>query len=75
VYYIDVCGQDGKLISQKIEQPEPNKFLIPGNTQSYESLGQLIVSFQNPDNPLYLEECLPPSEYGNKLLIIVLLII
>jgi len=65
VYYIDVCGKDGKLISQKIEQPEPNKFLIPDNTQSYESLGQLICSFQNPDNPLYLEECLPPSEYGN----------
>ncbi|EZA58280.1 hypothetical protein DMN91_006513 [Ooceraea biroi] len=71
VYYIDVCGKDGKVLSQKVEQTVSNQFVIPdSSTQSYESLGQLISSFQNSDNSFCLEECLPPSEYDKSPLLI-----
>jgi len=61
---MDVCGKDGQLLSQRVELTESNTFLIVGTNQSYKSLGHLVSSLKDPTNPLYLEECLPPSEYG-----------
>lgn len=61
---MDVCGKDGQLLSQRVELTECNKFLIVGTNQNYSSLGHLVSSLKDPTNSLYLEECLPPSEYG-----------
>lgn len=69
---MDVCGKDGQLLTQRIELTEFNKFyMIVGTNQSYKSLGHLVSSLRDPTNSLYLEECLPPSEYGmyNKIII------
>lgn len=52
------------MLSQRVEQIETNKFLIPDSTETYDSLGHLISSFQDRKDPLHLTECLPPSEYG-----------
>lgn len=61
VYYIDVCGKDGKVSSRRVERHDGNYFSIVGNVDVYKSLPALL---QDPVNSLHLEECLPPSEYG-----------
>lgn len=66
IYYIDVCGADGKISTQKIEQIASDEFALLNNTERYKSLGHLTSSFQEPTNALYLAECLPPSEYGMR---------
>ncbi|XP_014484244.1 PREDICTED: tyrosine-protein kinase hopscotch [Dinoponera quadriceps] len=70
VYYIDVCGADGKISTQRVEQVASNEFTLPSSTERYKSLGHLISSFQESTNPLYLAECLPPSEYDVSPLLI-----
>ncbi|KAK2578134.1 hypothetical protein KPH14_012606 [Odynerus spinipes] len=70
VYYFDVCGKDGSLISQRIEELVPNEFVIPNCTQRYKSLGHFISLYQDPESELYLAECLPPSEYDKSPLLI-----
>ncbi|XP_029155540.1 tyrosine-protein kinase hopscotch [Nylanderia fulva] len=68
VYYIDVCNRDEKVISQRVEQIPSGEFSI--FSQKYPSLMDLISSFQDRDNPMYLEECLRPSEYDISPLLI-----
>ncbi|XP_072764255.1 tyrosine-protein kinase hopscotch [Anoplolepis gracilipes] len=74
VYYIDVCNKAGKPQSYKMEKSDENKFLISDLcTQSYfgeSSLESLHSFHQNSTNSLYLEECLPPSEYDISPLLI-----
>ncbi|XP_020283323.1 tyrosine-protein kinase JAK2 [Pseudomyrmex gracilis] len=67
VYYIDVCGKDGKVSSRRVERHGGNEFSIAGNVDVYKSLPALL---QDPVNSLHLEECLPPSEYDISPLLI-----
>jgi hypothetical protein len=32
--------------------------------KSYMSIMQLVAAYQSGDDPILLQECLPPSEYG-----------
>lgn len=34
------------------------------NTEEYYSIEKLISCHQNPEGRIYLNECIPPSEYG-----------
>lgn len=68
VFYLDACGKDGKPRTRKIEQLGPDEFLLTESTTKYKSIGQLVAAHQDPENQLYLRECLPPSEYGEKTL-------
>ncbi|XP_043290064.1 tyrosine-protein kinase JAK2 isoform X2 [Venturia canescens] len=64
VFYLDWCGKDGKHRTHKIEQLGPDDFVLAESVQRYRSLAQLIAMHQDPEGPIYLVECLPPSEYG-----------
>ncbi|XP_012288894.1 tyrosine-protein kinase hopscotch [Orussus abietinus] len=70
VFYLDVCGKDGKPRTRKIEQLGTDDFILSDCVQRYRSLGQLVASHQDPESQLYLKECLPPSEYDKSPLLI-----
>ncbi|XP_046425755.1 tyrosine-protein kinase hopscotch isoform X1 [Neodiprion fabricii] len=70
VFYLDVCGKDSKPRTRKIEQLGPDEFILSDSVQRYTSLAQLVAAHQDPENQLYLRECLPPSEYDKSPLLI-----
>ncbi|XP_015589166.1 tyrosine-protein kinase hopscotch isoform X2 [Cephus cinctus] len=70
VYYLDICGKDGKPRTRKIEQLGCDDFILSDCVQRYRSLPQLISSHQDSEGQLYLRECLPPSEYDKSPLLI-----
>ncbi|XP_012263583.2 tyrosine-protein kinase hopscotch [Athalia rosae] len=69
-YYLDACGKDGKPRTRKIEQLGPDEYILSDCVQRYKSLGQLVALHQDPESPLYLRDCLPPSEYDKSSLLI-----
>ncbi|XP_015172173.1 PREDICTED: tyrosine-protein kinase hopscotch isoform X1 [Polistes dominula] len=69
VYYIDYCGKDGNITSQRIED-RVNTFVIPNSIQTFKSLGHFISSCQDSESLPHLLECLPPSEYDKSPLLI-----
>ncbi|XP_014296943.1 tyrosine-protein kinase hopscotch [Microplitis demolitor] len=70
VFYLDSCGKDNKPRTYKIEQFGPESFIISESVQIYKSIAQIISSFNDPEQTLYLSECLPPSEYDQSPLLI-----
>lgn len=65
-YYLDVCGRDSKPRTRKIEKIGPDDYALSESLQRFRSINQLISAHRDPDGLLYLNECLPPSEYGIK---------
>lgn len=50
----------------KMERLSGNEFVFNGDVTLYKNIQQLIAAYNNSDGAIYLQECLPPSEYGNK---------
>ena len=65
-YYLDYCGKDSKPRTQRIEKIGPGEFILSDTMQRYRSIHELILDHQSERNPLFLKECIPPSEYGNS---------
>lgn len=63
-FYLDYCGKDSKPKTRRIEKLGPDDFALSDSMQRFKSIFQLIVAHKDPENILYLNECLPPSEYG-----------
>ncbi|KAF7995940.1 hypothetical protein HCN44_007047 [Aphidius gifuensis] len=70
VYYIDVCGNDSKPKTYKIEQICDDEFILADCVKTFKSLTQLVLSHNDPNGNLYLSECIPPSEYDKSSLLI-----
>jgi uncharacterized protein YigE (DUF2233 family) len=63
-FYLDACGKDSKPRTRRIEKLGPEDFALSDSMQRFKSIAQLVAAHQDPENSLYLNECLPPSEYG-----------
>ena len=61
---MDACGKDSKPRTRRIEKLGPEDFALSESMQRFKSIAQLIAAHQDPESSLYLNECLPPSEYG-----------
>lgn len=48
----------------KMERLTGNEFVFNGDVTLYKNVQQLIAAYNSPDGAIYLQECLPPSEYG-----------
>ncbi|XP_023023371.1 tyrosine-protein kinase hopscotch isoform X3 [Leptinotarsa decemlineata] len=63
-YYIDVCMKDGfKPKTFKLEKITGDEFIFNDDVTRYKSIKQLMMAYHDPNGPIYLHECLPPSEY------------
>ncbi|XP_075216229.1 tyrosine-protein kinase hopscotch [Lycorma delicatula] len=63
MYYLDVCtNQSSKPTTYEIEMVSEENFVFSGDGKSYPSVLHLIMILRAPDNPIQLQECLPPSE-------------
>ncbi|OXU22374.1 hypothetical protein TSAR_007732, partial [Trichomalopsis sarcophagae] len=69
-YYLDACGRDSKPRTRKIEKIGPEDFALSESMQRFRSIAQLVAAHQDPEGALYLNECLPPSEYDKSPLLI-----
>nr|CAI5847138.1 unnamed protein product [Callosobruchus analis] len=63
-YYIDVCMKDGmKPKTFKLEKITGDEFIFNDDLTRYKSIQQLMAAYSDPNGAIYLQECLPPSEY------------
>jgi hypothetical protein len=49
----------------KIEKTNSGQLMFQLDGQNYPNLAELIAKYRAAGGDIYLEECLPPSEYGN----------
>ncbi|XP_060536188.1 tyrosine-protein kinase hopscotch-like [Cylas formicarius] len=62
-YYIDVCVKDSiKPKTYKVEKIK-DEFIFNGDITRYKTIQQLIKAYSDPEGAIFLQECLPPSEY------------
>lgn len=70
-YYIDVCTKRSlKPKSYKLEKIGPDEFIFNDDLRRYKSIQQLMSAYSDPDSLIYLQECLPPSEYDQSPLLL-----
>ncbi|XP_044265655.1 tyrosine-protein kinase hopscotch [Tribolium madens] len=66
-YYIDVCMKDNlnppKPKTFKLERITGDEFIFNDDLTRYKSIQQLMAAYNDPNGPIFLQECLPPSEY------------
>ncbi|CAH1999123.1 unnamed protein product [Acanthoscelides obtectus] len=63
-YYIDVCMKEGlKPKTFKLEKITGDEFIFNDDLTRYKSIQQLMAAYSDPNGAIYLQECLPPSEY------------
>ncbi|KAG5896415.1 hypothetical protein JTB14_022498 [Gonioctena quinquepunctata] len=63
-YYIDVCMKEGlKPKTFKLERITGDEFIFNDDVTRYKTIKQLMMAYHDPNGPIYLQECLPPSEY------------
>ncbi|CAG9828556.1 unnamed protein product [Diabrotica balteata] len=67
-YYIDVCIKDNlKPRTFKLEKISGGELIftndLANDLTKYKSIQQLMSAYQDPNASVYLQECLPPSEY------------
>ncbi|VEN64270.1 unnamed protein product [Callosobruchus maculatus] len=63
-YYIDVCMKEGlKPKTFKLERITGDEFIFNDDLTRYKSIQQLMAAYSDPNGAIYLQECLPPSEY------------
>ncbi|KAJ8678849.1 hypothetical protein QAD02_014636 [Eretmocerus hayati] len=73
-FYLDVCGKDSKPRTRRIDKLGPDEFALSDTLQRFRSIAQLISAHQEPrelESSLYLNECLPPSEYDKSPLLLI----
>ncbi|XP_018575344.1 tyrosine-protein kinase hopscotch [Anoplophora glabripennis] len=63
-YYIDVCMKEGlKPKTFKLEKITGDEFIFNDDLTRYKSIQQLMMGYNDPNKAIFLQECLPPSEY------------
>jgi hypothetical protein len=50
--------------SYKIEKRGEEEFFFSGDGNIYTSIMQLVAAYRTGEDSIFLQECLPPSEYG-----------
>ncbi|XP_017778377.1 PREDICTED: tyrosine-protein kinase hopscotch [Nicrophorus vespilloides] len=71
IIFVDVCMKDSlKPKTYKIERLSEEEFIFNDDLTRYSSIGQLMSSYGDPQKPIYLLECLPPSEYDKSPLLL-----
>ncbi|XP_049876791.1 tyrosine-protein kinase hopscotch [Pectinophora gossypiella] len=67
IYYLDVCTQNSTTETYKIEfKGDCYEF----NNEEYSSIDKIVMSHQNPQGRIFLNECIPPSEYDKSQLLL-----
>jgi len=61
-----------KPMTYKIEKNKNGFIFDNKETPVYQNIGEIINTYKNPEDDIYLQDCLPPSDYGNSLLIYVI---
>lgn len=65
MYYIDVCTKDSlKPKTFTFERLIGDEFIFHDDLNKYKSVFELMSAYNDPDGAIFLQECLPPSEYG-----------
>lgn len=67
VYYLDVCTKNSTTETYKVEF-KGHCYLV--NNEEYYSIERLVGCHQNPEGRIYLNECIPPSEYDKSQLLL-----
>lgn len=49
----------------KLERVSDDEFIFNDDLRRYTNIHQLMAAYNDPQESIYLKECLPPSEYGN----------
>ncbi|XP_069675687.1 tyrosine-protein kinase hopscotch [Periplaneta americana] len=71
VFYLDVCTKESsKPRSYKIEKLGEEEFLFSGDGKAYSSITQLVAAYRSGKDSIFLQECLPPSEYDKSNLLL-----
>lgn len=70
-FYLDVCSKHSlKPKSYKLEKIGGDEFIFNDDLRRYKSIQQLMAAYSDPDSTVYLQECLPPSEYDQSPLLL-----
>lgn len=48
----------------KLERIIGDELIFHDDVTKYKSLQQLMKAYSDPNRSIYLQECIPPSEYG-----------
>ncbi|XP_075981572.1 tyrosine-protein kinase hopscotch [Anticarsia gemmatalis] len=67
VYYLDVCTKNSTTETYRIEF-KGHCYVF--NNEEYYSIERLVGCHQNPEQRIYLNECIPPSEYDKSQLLL-----
>ncbi|XP_028032400.1 tyrosine-protein kinase hopscotch isoform X1 [Bombyx mandarina] len=67
VYYLDVCTKTSTTETYRIEF-KGHCYIF--STEEYFSIERLVSCHQNPEGRIYLNECIPPSEYDKSQLLL-----
>ncbi|VVD04448.1 unnamed protein product, partial [Leptidea sinapis] len=67
VYYLDVCSKNSATETYKLEFKGDGYVF---NKEKYFSIERLVSCHQNPEGRIYLNECIPPSEYDKSQLLL-----
>ncbi|XP_018333328.1 tyrosine-protein kinase hopscotch [Agrilus planipennis] len=71
VYFIDVCIKNcSKPKTYKLEKLPNNELIFNDDLTKYKNVFQLIKAYSDPNGSIFLQECLPPSEYDNSHLLL-----
>ncbi|CAK1584643.1 unnamed protein product [Parnassius mnemosyne] len=67
VYYLDVCTKNSTTETYRLEF-KGHCYII--NKEEYFSIERLVSCHQNPEGRIFLNECIPPSEYDKSQLLL-----
>lgn len=70
VYYIDVCMKDRKPKTFKLEKLSNEEYIFNDDLKRYKSIHQLMAAYSDSKEYIFLQECLPPSEYDKSPLLL-----
>ncbi|KAF2897768.1 hypothetical protein ILUMI_08399 [Ignelater luminosus] len=71
VYYLDVCMKDSsKPKTFKLERLNEDEFIFNDDLRRYKNIHQLMAAYNDAQQSIYLQECLPPSEYDKSPLLL-----
>ncbi|XP_044747142.1 tyrosine-protein kinase hopscotch [Coccinella septempunctata] len=70
-YFIDICIKNSsKPKTFKFEKINKDEYIFNDDLTRYKNIQQLILAYNNPNGPIFLQECLPPSEYDKSPLLL-----
>ncbi|XP_047996645.1 tyrosine-protein kinase hopscotch [Leguminivora glycinivorella] len=67
LYYLDVCTKNSTTETYRIEY---HGHCYTFNEQEFHGIEKIIEYHQNPDGRIFLNECIPPSEYDKSQLLL-----